>query len=65
MPDHIKTIFMTIEEATETSGIPKQHLYRFVKKKGFPAIKIGVRWFIHRQLFEEWCKEQLKTKYAA
>jgi hypothetical protein len=60
-PNAIDTMFMTVEEAEEMSGIPKHLLYILAKTQpGFPAMKIGIRWRFHRQKFGEWFERQFQ-----
>lgn len=58
----IEKTFMTIEETSKMSGLPIHVLRLLVHKKDFPALKMGVRWWIHRQKFHEWFDRQFKAK---
>lgn len=52
-------LLLTIKEAALYSGIGKNRLYQVV---GVPncafSVRVGSKWLIHRQKFEQWLAEQ-------
>jgi excisionase family DNA binding protein len=60
----IEKIFMTVEETSEKSGLPIHIIRSLVHKKDFPALKMGVRWWIHREKFNQWFDKQFRDKSA-
>jgi excisionase family DNA binding protein len=49
--------YMTVAEAAKQISIGKVTMYKIVRQKGFPCVKIGKRYVIHRERFAEWMKE--------
>jgi excisionase family DNA binding protein len=55
----IETMFMTVEEAVTASGLPVHIIRKLICKPGFPGMKVGKRWWIHREKFREWMDKQI------
>ena len=49
--------YMTVAEAAEMLSIGKVTMYKMVKQEGFPCVRIGKRYVIHRGRFAEWMKD--------
>ncbi|MGB9792111.1 MAG: helix-turn-helix domain-containing protein [Thermacetogeniaceae bacterium] len=45
-------------------GIAEGKAYQLVKRKGFPALRVGRRWVINKAAFIEWFNSQQKQKPA-
>lgn len=53
---------LTVEQVGELLGISRKTAYALVKRKGFPAIKIGgKRIVVPRDLFIQWINEKCKS----
>lgn len=52
-------LLLTIKEAALYSGIGQNRLYQVVGVPNCPfSVRIGSKWLIHRQKFEQWLAEQ-------
>jgi excisionase family DNA binding protein len=45
---------MTIDEAAKYLRIHKSTMYRLIKKKQIPAIKVGGRWRFRKDKIDSW-----------
>lgn len=52
---------MTIEEAAEYLNLSKETLYKKVRRREIPAIKIGRLWRFQKELIEKWIEEKTKA----
>lgn len=53
--------FISVQELKEFFGIPQNQAYRLIRKKGFPAIKVGKSYRIDSTKLEDW----LSRNYVA
>lgn len=51
---------MTIDEVAEYLNLSKETLYKKVRKKEIPAIKIGRLWRFQKEAIEKWIEEKAK-----
>ncbi|GAA0121725.1 hypothetical protein UT300018_10410 [Clostridium faecium] len=59
----IKTILITPIEAMNFLGVGKNRMYEdLLKRKDFPAFKMGSKYFINRELLQEWANKQCLMK---
>ena len=49
----------TIKDIQNYLGIGKNHAYKLFKLQGFPVIKIGKKYIIPKDLFEEWVRKSI------
>jgi len=52
---------MTIDEVAEYLKLSKETLYKKVRKKEIPAIKIGRLWRFRKEVIEKWIEEKAKS----
>lgn len=58
-----KTILIDPEEARNYLGVGRNRMYEdLLKRKDFPAFKMGNKYFINRELLQEWAKSQCTTR---
>jgi excisionase family DNA binding protein len=50
---------LNIEEACQFLRIAKPTLYRYLRRGGIPGFKMGRDWKFHRELLEDWLKQQI------
>lgn len=54
-----KTILISPIEAMKVLGIARNRMYEdLLKRKDFPAFQIGSKYFINRELLQEWADKQ-------
>ena len=51
--------YITVNEAKNIIGCSKNKMYKIIKLDGFPKIRIGKNYYIHKELFDKWQKENL------
>ena len=51
-----KSTLMTIEEVAEYLRFHPSTVYRLVRQRALPAVKVGKQWRISRELLEEWLR---------
>ncbi len=49
-------LLLSVGEAAEMLGVSRRLVYDLIHAEGFPAVKLGGRRFIHRELLAEWMK---------
>lgn len=49
----------TIKDIQNYLGIGKNNAYKLLKLQGFPVIKIGKKYIIPKDLFEEWVRKSI------
>ena len=55
---------MTLTDVAEYFGVNKEYVRKnMLKIKGFPYVRIGRRYFIHRAGLEKWVKKNYGSKY--
>ncbi|EPY2274560.1 helix-turn-helix domain-containing protein [Clostridium sporogenes] len=58
-----KTILITPTEAMKILGVGRNRIYcDLLKRKDFPAFRIGEKYFINRELLQEWANKQCLMK---
>jgi excisionase family DNA binding protein len=50
--------YMTVEETAEYLKMPKDTTYDLCKRKGFPAVKLGKQWRVHKDSLDAWFLQQ-------
>jgi excisionase family DNA binding protein len=53
---------LTIDEATKYLRIHKATLYKLVKQKRVPAVKVGKKWRLVKSKLDEWLEKQSEVK---
>ena len=53
---------LTIKDVQKNLGIGKNRAYELGKLKGFPKIKIGHRYYIPEAAYNEWIKNNTKSR---
>ncbi len=53
---------LTIDEATKYLRIHKATLYKLVKQKRVPAVKIGKKWRLVKSKLDEWLERQSEVR---
>lgn len=58
-----KTILITPTEAMKVLGVARNRMYEdLLKRKDFPCCKIGCKYFVNRELLQEWANKQCLMK---
>lgn len=52
-----KPEYISVRDASKLTGVGKDTLYKMAKQQGFPCIKIGSRFYIHRERILDWMKD--------
>lgn len=61
--EKIKTILMSPTEAMKFLGVGRNRMYEdLLKRKDFPCMKLGNKYFINRELLQEWANRQCLMK---
>ena len=53
-------ILLTVKEFAKVSGLGETCIRNLVRVDGFPALKNGRKYMIHRQAADKWLEEQAK-----
>lgn len=53
---------LTIDEATKYLRIHKATLYKLVKQRRVPAVKVGKKWRLLKSKLDEWLVKQSEVK---
>ena len=53
---------MSLGELAKYIGVSKATIYRYVKRKKIPAIKIGRLWKFRRNKIDAWIEKQENTR---
>ncbi len=53
---------LTIDEATKYLRIHKATLYKLVKQRRVPAVKVGKKWRLVKSKLDEWLEKQSEVK---
>lgn len=54
-----KTILISPTEAIEILGVSRNRMYEdLLKRKDFPAFKINSKYFVNRELLQDWANKQ-------
>ncbi|MDU6879048.1 MAG: helix-turn-helix domain-containing protein [Clostridium botulinum] len=58
-----KTILITPTEAMKVLGVGRNRMYEdLLKRKDFPSWKLGSKYFVNRELLQEWANKQCLMK---
>ncbi|MBV4439327.1 helix-turn-helix domain-containing protein [Clostridium tyrobutyricum] len=58
-----KTILISPTEALEFLGVSRNRMYEdLLKREDFPAFRIGTKYFVNRELLQEWANNQCNKK---
>ena len=49
--------YISVREAAVRVGISKDTMFKLAKQDGFPCVKIGRRYLIHKDRLDEWMEE--------
>lgn len=61
--EEAKTVLITPKEAMKILGIAWNCMYQdLLKRKDFPCFKIGAKYFINRELLQEWANKQCSRR---
>lgn len=50
---------LTVSQAAEYLNLPVSKIYELVRSKGFPALKLGKHWRIHKERLDQWLHNKL------
>jgi len=53
---------LNLEELAEYIGVSNTTVYRYIKQKKIPAIKIGHLWKFRKESIDTWLREQERGK---
>ena len=57
-------MFLNVSEAAELLGVNKITMYKYIREKAIPAVKIGNKtWKIPRKSLDMMAEESLKKEY--
>ena len=54
--------WFTLDQACEYLCVSRQTLLLWIKKRGFPATKIGKLWRLNREDIDDWMREYRNEK---
>jgi excisionase family DNA binding protein len=52
------TTLLTVHEVAALLKVHHTSIYRFIKREGLPAFKIGADWRFSKRAIEQWLKDQ-------
>ena len=59
----VKTILIDPIEGMKFLGVGRNRMYEdLLKRDDFPAFKMGNKYFLNRELLQEWAKNQCQRK---
>ena len=59
----VKTILIDPTEAMKFLGVGRNRMYEdLLKRRDFPVFKMGSKYFINRELLQDWAKNQCLKK---
>jgi predicted DNA-binding transcriptional regulator AlpA len=62
MSEAVRTILVSPTEAMKILGIGRNMMYEnLLKRNDFPVFQIGTKYFINRELLQEWANKQCKN----
>jgi hypothetical protein len=62
MSETVKTILVSPTEAMKILGVGRNMMYcDLLKRKDFPTFQVGAKYFINRELLQEWANKQCKN----
>lgn len=62
MSESVKTILISPTEAMKILGVGRNRMYcDLLKRKDFPSFSLGSKFFINRELLQEWANRQAKS----
>lgn len=53
-------ILLTPMQAKNILGVGRNEIYNLCKTKGFPAFKIGSKYYVNREKLQEWADKKCK-----
>lgn len=53
---------LSVKEVSKILGIGINQTYELVKKEGFPSFRVGQKFLVPKEKFEEWINEQCTRK---
>lgn len=57
----MKSPLMSLYELAKYLGVSNMTIYRYVKRKKIPALKIGRRWKFRKERIDKWLEEKEKA----
>lgn len=54
---------MTLKDFREAYGMPENTVRELIYAKGFPAYKLGKRWYVDIPEFNKWRKKEHRQNY--
>lgn len=61
--NQIEPIMFNVDQAAQFLNVPKFTLYRLLTARGFPAVKWGREWRIHREKLAKWAEMQCRKPF--
>ena len=55
----MEKVVYSVTEVAELLGISKSYVYKLIRNKTIPFLKLGKRKIIPKTVFEEWLKENV------
>jgi len=53
---------MTVEELAEYLRVTKRTIYRLLKKRNIPAVKVGHKWRFDKTTIDNWLRPEMETE---
>jgi len=61
--EEVKKILISPKEAMKVLGVGWNMMYEnLLKRKDFPCFKVGAKYFINRELLQEWADKQCQSR---
>ena len=51
--------YYSVRDISTILGVSKTFAYKLVSSNGFPALKIGGKYFVNQDDFAHWCKRNI------
>ena len=58
----MEKVFYTPQQIAEMLGVRKETIYRLIKKGEIPSIRIGTRYKVLKEQFEEWLERTIELQ---
>lgn len=57
----MKPPYMSTKDVAKYLGIHEMTVYRMAKDKKIPAVKVGGKWKVNKELLDQWLLKDLKV----
>lgn len=59
---HVKRVMLGVNEIMQKMGIGRDKAYELIRQEKFPVIRVGRRFLVHEDVFDQWLRGELTYK---